>query len=217
MDYISLLFFLLTLHFIYTLSRPNPFNRILIRPKYSLRKRYNCRVSNLVEIDFKARPTSQIFRESLYNCMYSYPDTKSISFRNLGRLSMIEDRFEHFQFECIDFSNIPACDFNCQEPFNLPASYIVLPADISYVPLRYCHPEIKCIAIPSHHFVPAQEYITYFPDGKPILVNSEFCIKVPPDVLSEYTNNSVWSSIVLIDENDELFHPTFYPYYGIDN
>lgn len=215
MNYIAVALLFVVIYLLYILRKPNPFYRVLFRKHYSITKLFNQRVNNLIEITFNKPLTSLLFRDALYDCMYSYPETKGISFNNLGQLSLNAERFEHFQFECLDFSRIPAAEFNCTEPFNLPGSYIILPADCKTVPLRYCHANLKCIAIPSRHFVPAQEYLTYFPDGKPIRVNSEFYIRVPEEVISEYRNNPAWNSIVLIDENDEIFHPSFYPYWGL--
>ena len=58
-----------------------------------------------------------------------------------------------------------------------------------------------------------QEYITYDPTGKPIPVDSDFHIKVPNDVISEYRNNPIWNSIRLIDQEGKIFNPSFFPYY----
>ena len=166
-----------------------------------------------VSITFNSDIDAKLFRDALYECMYLYPDTKSLVFRNLGRLSIDESRFEHFKFECLNFSHVSASEFNCSDPFWLPATYIILPTDATSVPLRYCHPNIKCIAIPSNHFIPAQKHLTYDPEGDPIRVDSNFFIRVPENVISEYRRNPEWTSIQLIDENGCIFHPQFYPYW----
>lgn len=202
----------LILFLLHRLNSPNPFRRYLFHPKYSIRKISSRWMDNPVEITLKPNASSEQFRDAIYDCMYSFPDTKSLVFYNLGRLSLNESRFEHFKFNCLDFSHIPSSDFNCLDPFWLPCSRIVLPYDVTTVPLRYCHPDIQCVAIPTKRFVPAREYITYDPEGPPIRVNSRFEILVPDDLIREYQRNPEWASILLEDENGRIFHPSFYPY-----
>lgn len=211
---IALVFPLLLSAFLfYRLSSSNPFSRRLFGRKYSIKRLYTKRMEKAVCITFNGGADSKAFRDSLYECMYLYPDTKSLVFHNLGNLSLDESRFEHFKFECLNFSHIPSLNFNCSDPFRLPCTYVILPSDVTSIPLRYCRPDIKCIAIPSEHFIPAQKYITYDPNGDPIRVDSDFYIRVPENVIKDYRHNPEWSSIRLIDENDRIFHPTFYPYW----
>ncbi len=215
MEYFLSIVFCFIVFCVYRLTKQNPFDRYLIRKGYRLRKMSFCRVNNLVQIEFRKSFTVEQFRLALYDCMYSFPDTKSITFGDLGRFGLRPDMFEYFRFECLDFSRTPDSDFNCLEPFHLPGTYIILPADTKEVPLRFCHSDIEQIAIPSTHFVPAREHITFPPDGEPIRVHSQFTIRVPEQVIDEYRNDPTWNSILLIDENEQLFHPVFYPYWGI--
>lgn len=198
--------FICIIYLIYRLTLPNPFYRNLFSKKYTLQQ-----IGHTVHITFKrsALNDPDLFRVALYDCMYTFPDTDRICFENINR-SINRSVFEHFSFECLDFSHISSSTFNCNEPFTLPASYIILPKDAEKVPLRYCHPDIQKIGIPSRHFVPAQEYITFPDSSTPIRVHSSFAIYVPFELVDEYRKNPVWNSILLIDENDEIFHLQFY-------
>lgn len=202
------------IYLVFQLAHSSPFDRVFFKKKYALHFYDSSLIPGLTTITFARPCTSYLFREALYCCMYSLPATKSLSFINIGRLSITPERFEHFTFECLDFSNIASSDFNCLEPCSLPCSCIVLPNNCTKVPLRYSHPGLKCVAIPSPHFVPAQEYITFDPNGEPIRVHSDFHLKVPPHLIEEYRRNKVWQSISFIDEDGNVFHPKFHPYYS---
>lgn len=213
LDIIPWLPVFLILYLLYRISLPNPFQRFLFRRKYSIRPVSSLRRNHTVRISFIGNEIGSHFREALYACMYTYPDTKNLEFENLSHLSIEPQLFEHFRFDTISFAHIPATDYNCFAPFNLPCSHIIFPPELQSIPLLYSHHGIKGISIPSPVFVPAKEYITYDPSGEAIPVHSDFTIRVPRDLIPTYSRNPVWNSIILIDENGHTFSPSFIPYF----